>query len=119
MKYSIISAILITASLLSSSAFASTILEYEAQCKYTNANKVLKYSGKCHGNWGVVMQPNDTYYERYIITYPNGSEVWIYINSDGSTTVNNIKAVTIKAKKGYEKVQTVEGEIFEFTKAPE
>lgn len=106
-----------------STASASTTLEYDAQCKYFDAKKVLKYSGKCHFNWGVGMvpKPNDIIltYQRYIMTYPNGNEVWIYINDDDSATVNNIPAVSLKAKKGFEKVITNQGEVFEFTKGSE
>ena len=100
-------------------ASASTTLEYDAQCKYSNAKKVLKYSGKCHFNWGVGMGVGDSTYQRYIMTYPNGNEVWIYINDDDYATVNDIPAVSLKARVGYEKVLTTEGEVFEFTKGSE
>ncbi len=111
---------LTTVGLIAQSAFASTTIEYPAHCKYYNSAKQLKYSGKCHGNWGVGMNPDDnSTYQRYILTYPNGSEVWIYINSNGSASVNNIPAIPIKARKGYEKVMTAQGEIFEFTEGSE
>ena len=99
-------------------ASASTTLEYEGECKYFDAKKALKYSGNCHFNWGVGMltDPNNDSYERYIMTYPNGNEVWIYINADGSATVNDIAATSVTAKDGYEKVKTIQGEAFEFTK---
>lgn len=111
--------LLATTMLSVSLASASTTIEYAAQCQYFNANKVLKYSGKCHGNWGVVAPTPDESYQRYILTYPNGNEMWIYINSDGSATVNDIPAVSLKARKGFEKVRTTEGEVFEFTKGGE
>ena len=104
-------------------ASASTTIEYDAECKYFDAKQVLKYSGKCHGNWGVGMnpQPNGiiSTYQRYIMTYPNGNEVWIFINDDDSATVNDIPAMALKAKLGYEKVKTTQGEVFEFTKGSE
>ena len=105
-------------------ASASTTLEYDAECKYFDAKTVLKYSGKCHFNWGVGMESPDDQghiktYQRYIMTYPNSNEVWIYINDDDSATVNDIPAVSLKARVGYEKVLTTEGEVFEFTKGSE
>lgn len=119
----ILSATLVLIMMPFSTASASTTLEYDAQCKYFDAKKVLKYSGKCHFNWavGMVPKPNDIIltYQRYIMTYPNGNEVWIYINDDDSATVNNIPAVSSKAKKGFEKVITNQGEVFEFTKGSE
>ncbi len=110
-----------TALLSFSIASASTTLEYDGECKYSDAKKVSKYSGNCHFNWGVGMLPdpdNDSY-ERYIMTYPNGNEVWIYINANGSASVNDIAAVSLEAEKGYRKVMTTEGEVFEFTKGSE
>ena len=117
-------AMLLLATLTSYSvASASTTIEYDAECKYFDAKQVLKYSGKCHGNWGVGMnpQPNGiiSTYQRYIMTYPNGNEVWIFINDDDSATVNDIPAMALKAKLGYEKVKTTQGEVFEFTKGSE
>ena len=105
-------------------ASASTTLEYDAECKYFDAKKVLKYSGKCHFNWGVGMESPDDQghvktYQRYIMTYPNSTEVWIYINDDDSATVNDIPAISLKSKKGFEKVITNQGEVFEFTKGSE
>ena len=105
-------------------ASASTTLEYDAECKYFDAKKVLKYSGKCHFNWGVGMESPDDQghvktYQRYIMTYPNSTEVWIYINDDDSATVNDIPAMSLKSKKGFEKVITNQGEVFEFTKGSE
>lgn len=102
-------------------ASASTTIEYDAECKYFDAKKILKYSGNCHFNWGVGMlpDPNNDSYERYIMTYPNGNEVWIYIYANGSATVNDIAATSVKAKKGYRKVMTTQGEVFEFTKGAE
>ena len=121
MKNSIILVVLLLSSVLFSAsiASASTTIEYEAECKYFDAKKILKYSGKCHFNWGVGMLPDDGSYERYIMTYPNGVEVWIYINADGSASVNDITAKSIKSKKGYKKVLTIQGEVFEFTKGSE
>ena len=117
-------AMLLLATLASYSvASASTTIEYDAECKYFNAKQVLKYSGKCHGNWGVGMnpQPNGimSTYQRYIMTYPNGNEVWIFINDDDSATVNDIPAKSLKSKKGFEKVITNQSEVFEFTKGSE
>ena len=117
-------AMLLLATLTSYSvASASTTIEYDAECKYFDAKQVLKYSGKCHGNWGVGMNPKSngimSTYQRYIMTYPNGNEVWIFINDDDSATVNDIPAMALKAKLGYEKVKTTQGEIFEFTKGSE
>ena len=105
-------------------ASASTTLEYDAECKYFDAKTVLKYSGKCHFNWGVGMESPDDQghiktYQRYIMTYPNSNEVWIYINDDSSATVNDIPARSLKSKKGFEKVITNQGEVFEFTKGSE
>ena len=105
-------------------ASASTTLEYDAECKYFDAKKVLKYSGKCHFNWGVGMESPDDQghvktYQRYIMTYPNSTEVWIYINDDDSATVNDIPAMSLESKKGFEKVITNQGEVFEFTKGSE
>ena len=105
-------------------ASASTTLEYDADCKYFDAKTVLKYSGKCHFNWGVGMESPDDQghiktYQRYIMTYPNSNEVWIYINDDDSVTVNDIPARSLKSKKGFEKVITNQGEVFEFTKGSE
>ena len=105
-------------------ASASTTLEYDAECKYFDAKTVLKYSGKCHFNWGVGMESPDDQghvktYQRYIMTYPNSNEVWIYINDDDSVTVNDIPARSLKSKKGFEKVITNQGEVFEFTKGSE
>ena len=105
-------------------ASASTTLEYDAECKYFDAKTVLKYSGKCHFNWGVGMESPDDQghiktYQRYIMTYPNSNEVWIYINDDDSATVNDIPAMSLKAKRGFEKVITNQGEVFEFTKGSE
>lgn len=105
-------------------ASASTTLEYDAECKYFDAKTVLKYSGKCHFNWGVGMESPDDQghiktYQRYIMTYPNSNEVWIYINDDDSATVNDIPAKSLKSKKGFEKVITNQGEVFEFTKGSE
>jgi|26BtaG_2_1085354.scaffolds.fasta_scaffold48195_2 hypothetical protein len=111
--------LLTTTMLPISLASASTTIEYAAQCQYFNANKVLKYSGKCQGNWGVVAPTPEDSYQRYILTYPNGNEIWIYINSDGSTTVNDIPALSLKSRNGFEKVVTTEGEVFEFTKGGE
>ena len=102
-------------------ASASTTLEYEAKCQYTNAKKVVKYAGNCHFNWGVGMLPdpdNDSY-ERYIMTFSNGNEVLIYIYANRSATVNDIAAESVITKKGYRKVKTIQGEVFEFTKGSE
>lgn len=120
---SFLSAILVfvTAMMSFSVTSASTTLEYDGECKYFDAKKVLKYAGACHFNWGVGMLPdpdNDSY-ERYIMTYPNGNEVWIYINANGTASVNDITAVSLEAEKGYRKVMTTEGEVFEFTKGSE
>ena len=113
--------VLAVATVFCSVASASTTLEYEAKCKYTNAQKVVKYSGHCHFNWGVGMlsDPDNDSYERYIMRFANGNEVWIYINANGSATVNDISATSIKAKKGFRKVKTAQGEVFEFTKGAE
>ena len=102
-------------------ASASTTLEYDAKCQYVNAEKVLKYAGNCHFNWGVGMlpDPNNDSYERYIMTFPNGNDVWIYIYANRSATVNDIAAESVSTKKGYRKVKTIQGEIFEFTKGAE
>ena len=102
-------------------ASASTTLEYDGECNYSDAKKVSKYSGNCHFNWGVGMlpDPDNASYERYIMTYPNGNEVWIYINANGSASVNDITAVSLEAEKGYRKVMTTEREVFEFTKGSE
>ncbi len=123
MMKSFLSAILmfVIAMLSLSVASASTTLEYDAKCQYTNAKTVLTYSGNCHFNWGVGMLPdpdNDSY-ERYIMTFPNGNEVWIYIYANRSATVNDIAAESVNTKKGYRKVKTIQGEIFEFTKGSE
>ena len=117
----ILSAALVLIVMPFSIAYASTTLEYDAECKYFDAQKVLKFSGTCHFNWGVGMLPdpdNDSY-ERYIMSFPNGNEVWIYINANRSATVNDISAVSLKSKKGYRKVRTIQGEVFEFTKGSE
>ncbi len=100
---------------------ASTTLEYDAKCQYADAKKVLKYAGNCHFNWGVGMlsDPDNDSYERYIMTYPNGNEVWIYIYANGSATVNDIPAKSLTTKNGYRKVITTQGEVFEFTKGSE
>ena len=102
-------------------ASASTTLEYDAKCQYVNAEKVLKYAGNCHFNWGVGMltDPDNDSYERYIMTFPNGNEVWIYIYANRSATVNDIAAESASTKKGYRKVITTQGEVFEFTKGSE
>ena len=102
-------------------ASASTTLEYDAKCQYVNAEKVLKYAGNCHFNWGVGMltDPDNDSYERYIMTFPNGNEVWIYIYANRSATVNDIAAESASTKKGYRKVITTQGEVFEFTKGLE
>lgn len=120
---SFLSAILVfvTAMMSFSVTSASTTLEYDGECKYFDAKKVLKYAGACHFNWGVGMLPdpdNDSY-ERYIMTYPNGNEVWIYINANGTATVNDIAATSLKTKNGFRKVKTTQGEVFEFTKGAE
>lgn len=101
-----------------SAVIASTTLEYSAECKYYDANQALKYSGPCKANWGVGMNDGDGY-QRYILTYPNGSEVWIYIDSEGDATVNDIAAISLKAPQGFEKVMTTQGEVFEFTEGSE
>ncbi len=101
--------------LLPQSALASTTVTYSAHCKYYNSAKQLRYSGKCEGNWGVVMhQDDDGSYQRYIMTYPNGSSIVVYIDSSGSAYVNDIPATPVKARKGYERLVTSQGEVFEF-----
>lgn len=124
MKIILSTVLLVSTAILSFSiASASTTLEYDAECKYFDAKKVLKYSGKCHFNWGVGMNPKPngimSTYQRYIMTYPNGNKVWIFINDDGSATVNDIPGVSVKAKKDFEKIITNQGEVFEFTKGSE
>ena len=120
MKRIFLGILILAASLfVTSIVSASTTLEYTAQCQYFNARQVLKYSGKCHANWGAVMLNLKEAYERYILTYPNSAEIVVYINSDGSVTVNDIPAISLKSKKGFEKVITTEGEVFGFTTPPE
>ena len=113
--------VFVTAMMSFSVTSASTTLKYDGECKYFDAKKVLKYAGACHFNWGVGMLPdpdNDSY-ERHIMTYPNGNEVWIYINANGTATVNDIAATSLKTKNGFRKVKTTQGEVFEFTKGAE
>ncbi len=120
-KFSTIMLVFLPVMMLFSIASASTTLEYDGECTYFDAKAILKYSGDCRFNWGVGMlpDPDNRYYQRYIMTYPNGNDVWIYINADGSATVNDIVATSIESKEGYEKVKTIQGEIFEFTRGSE
>ncbi len=122
MKYPFLSIIVLCG--VSQLAFAGTTITYDAHCKYYNSSQQLKYSGSCKANWGMGMDVDNKgnmrgTYQRYILTYPNGSEVFISINSNGSAYVNNIPSIPVKAKRGYEKVMTSEGEIFEFTEGSE
>ncbi len=102
-------------------AVAGTTIEYEAHCNYVNAKNVLKYSGTCKANWGVGMFADNLSqtYQRYIITYPNGAEIVVFTYGNNEGVVNDIPAKLLAPKNGLERIKTVEGERFEFTKGSE
>jgi hypothetical protein len=97
------------------SAYASTTIEYKSLCKYFNSKGVLKFKSTCKVNWGTLGVKCG---ERFILTFPNGSEVWIYSPIDGTSTANDIEAkISIEDKRIL--VKTKEKEIFIFNAPPE
>lgn len=107
---------LILLSALSVSAHASTSTEYESDCKYIDASKKLRFSGKCAMNFGIVGVAGKSV--RYILTFPQGNEVVISIFRNGVATVNDAPAKSIRDPKKVMHIVTGSGEEYLFSSPP-
>jgi hypothetical protein len=108
--------IFILISVLSLSAHASTSTEYESDCKYIDASKKLRFSGKCAMNFGIVGMAGKSV--RYILTFPEGDEVVISVFRNGVATVNNVPAKSIRDRKRLMHIVTGSGEEYLFSSPP-
>ena len=91
-------------------ANASTTMEYESSCEYFDA-KGKQLSKTCIVNFGIIGVDRGL---RYILMFPNKTEVWIYHYSEsGETKANGIPA-SIAFGKNKVVVVTEQDEIFIF-----
>jgi hypothetical protein len=108
---------------------ASTTIEVEGLCRYTDAAGETRFDGKCSINWGTgpatacsdPADPND-FAQRYVLTFLKKSEVWLYFLCDQSVRVNNHKGYYALGRLHGQpavRVLTDEGELFEFNKVTE
>ena len=91
-------------------ANANTTVEYPSQCEYFNAEGTLQASTTCNVNFGIIGVDRGT---RYILTFPDGAEVWIYDYVDGGTEANGIPS-DMAVAGGNVVLATEEGEVFIF-----
>ena len=80
------------ATLFVGSVLAATSIEYDGYCKYVDSAKKTKYSGKCNINFGIAGVMGDS--ARYILTFPNKTEVEIYLFKNNLAAVNKTPAKT-------------------------
>lgn len=87
---------------------ASTVATYSAPCRYITAEDILALDTNCEISFGTLSVAGGA---RYIATFPNGSEIVIYVQVDGSASVNGIPA---EVAFGGDKLAAVtnDGEIF-------
>lgn len=71
---------------------AATSIEYNGNCKYVDSAKKTKYAGKCSINFGIAGVMGDS--ARYILTFPNKTEVEIYLLKNNLAAVNRTPAKT-------------------------
>ncbi len=65
------------------------------------------------------MQDNNTVVVRYIMAFPNGNKIIVYIYENGLATINGVPAKELKTRPDMVKLLTAEGEIYEFTSGGE
>jgi hypothetical protein len=102
---------------MSMSVSASTTVEYKATCRYVDSNKKERYAGPCQGNFGLTSADPKTPM-RYLMTFPNKSEITVFVYSNGLASVNGIPAKHISSSKGIIKLITGEDEEFHFSTPP-
>ena len=100
-----------------SAAIASTTVEYSTACTYADSSKKIRYKGSCQGNFGITgADPKSPV--RYIMTFPNKSEITVFIYPNGLAVVNDIPAKTLQSPKGRIRLITGQDEVFEFGSPP-
>ncbi|MGF1522496.1 MAG: hypothetical protein ACFBSF_09295 [Leptolyngbyaceae cyanobacterium] len=85
-------------------------MDYSSPCEYFNAEGNLQASTTCNVNFGIIGVDRGT---RFVLTFPDGAEVWIYDYVDGETEANGIPSEMAIAG-GNVVLATEEGEVFIF-----
>lgn len=91
-------------------ARASTTVDYTSSCKYFDAIGILQVDTTCRINTGSLGAGGGA---RYIVSFPNQTEVVVYIYQDGKAETNGIPS-DIAIAGGNVVIATDEGEIFIF-----
>jgi len=89
-------------------AQASTTVNYLSSCKYIDSKGIIQVDSTCQVNFGMLGVSGGG---RYIITFPNGTKVTVYISQDDSVEVNGINSDAAIAG-GNVVITTEQGEIF-------
>ncbi|MDJ0729601.1 MAG: hypothetical protein QNJ33_06360 [Crocosphaera sp.] len=89
--------------------YGSTTVDYSSFCHYIDSKGQLSTSTTCQVNFGIVGVDRGL---RFILTFPNGAEVWIY-DLKGKCTANNIPCKLMISGNNVA-VITEEGEVFVF-----
>lgn len=89
-------------------AQASTTVNYSSSCKYIDPKGIIQINTTCQVNFGTLGVSGGA---RYIITFPNGAEVTVYISQDDSVEANGITSDAAIAG-GNVVITTEQGEIF-------
>ena len=97
--------------------YAATSAEYPAVRRYTDKSKKVKYSGPCTGNFGLAGM-NSPYGARYIMTFPNKSEITVYLYENDLATINDIPAKRLPSPPKTVRFLTGQNEEFQFSTPP-
>ncbi|MEL6381052.1 MAG: hypothetical protein AAFQ89_00985 [Cyanobacteria bacterium J06626_18] len=95
-------------------ANASTTVDYSSPCEYFNAEGTLQATTTCNVNFGIIGVDQGT---RFILTFPDGAEVWIYDYVDGETQANGVPSDMAIAGDNVV-LATEDGEVFIFKASP-
>ena len=98
-------------------AHGATTIEYAATCKYSDKNNRVKYQGPCQANFGVGGMTSK-FSARYIITFPNKSELVIYVYENDLAIINDVPAKILTSPPKTLRFVTGEREEFQFTTPP-
>jgi hypothetical protein len=104
------SILLIGVRLHTQKAYASTTINYSSACKYFNSRGELQVSTTCQVNWGTLGVSGGA---RYIVTFPNGAEIEVYIYTNGEVETNGISS-SVSYRNNNVVIKTIEGEVFIF-----
>lgn len=102
---------------ISNKTYAATTSDYPANCRYANKNKKVKYIGPCNVNFGLAGM-NSQYGARYIVTFPNKTEITVLLYENDLALINQIPAKRLPSPLKTIRFITGENEDFQFTTPP-